>query len=91
MATFNFLNSEKRYIAGAFLPPSKMDGVKGSKQFTISPEAWSAKFGDILSDSEWKNEHKEVMSAEEKAEAIRLLKDKFKNRNAKKNDGDENS
>jgi len=25
LATFNFLNAEKRYIAGAFIPPSYMD------------------------------------------------------------------
>ena len=24
MSTFNFLNEEKRYVAGAFIPPSKV-------------------------------------------------------------------
>lgn len=33
LATFNFLNSEKRYVAGAMIPPTYLESVSESEEY----------------------------------------------------------
>ncbi|ELT90525.1 hypothetical protein CAPTEDRAFT_168638 [Capitella teleta] len=86
LATFNFLNSEKRYVAGAFLPPSSMHGggrLKRSSEFQISEGDFGRNFGDFLEDNEWRPKPAQLISPEDKLKAMRKIKNRMMNKNAK--------
>ena len=48
LAVFNFLNSEKRYVAGAFIPPRFDEGQRSGPQVLHSTAAIAEPMADVL-------------------------------------------
>lgn len=63
LATFNFLNAEKRYVAGAFIPPSYIENLDDDDFFT------NRELGKMpLNDTELPEENESYLTDGEKEE-----------------------
>ena len=80
LATFNFLNSEKRYVAGAFIPPKYLEAYSGEQAFSTASAGGmdiTGNMGDWLTEGS-PGEGDEFISEEAKLGGMKALKDKFK-------------
>ena len=82
LATFNFLNSEKRYIAGAFVPPAFLENVTEEDEYNalmdtyLTPQEKDFMLGDLdTSDPEELKEYRE-----DSREALKEITENIVNR-----------